>query len=214
MKKEFEGAESVLLPEKFAGLPALKKLRVEKKYRPSLLDNKIREGRTRVEARLLCKAKEAGVRVPFVYAVGGDYIVIERLDAITLNKIEGRGKHWKGKKSAGALGEKKISAKHWRMAGEYLAKLHSHGIAHGDYTPANLMLGKGGKLYVIDFGLGFSSFDEEDFAVDLLTMKNSLSPADAKEFVSGYLKLGKKSVFARMEKVQKRARYQEREPAE
>ncbi|MFA5108145.1 MAG: KEOPS complex kinase/ATPase Bud32 [Candidatus Micrarchaeia archaeon] len=193
MKKMDEGAEAILIPAKFAGFSALKKVRVQKKYRPSELDEKIRFSRTKVEARLLHKAKEAGVLCPYVFAIGEDFILMEKIDGKTLNKIE-----------------KKIDLKVYRLAGEYLAKLHSHNIMHGDYTPANLMLDGKGKLYVIDFGLGFSSHDFEDMAVDLLTMENSLSDENAKKFLSGYEKIGRKEAIVRMEKVRKRARYKDR----
>jgi len=197
-----EGAEAVLTPCKFAGFLALKKLRVEKKYRPSELDEKLRFERTRREARILGRAKEAGVLCPSVFAVGKDYILIEKLSGKTLNKI--------GKTRGGSVfGAGGIEGRVFFEAGELLAKLHSLDIAHGDYTPANLML-CGGKLYVIDFGLGIISTGDEEKAVDLLTFVDSVGEKEANWFLKGYLKIGKKAVFERMEKIESRGRYKEK----
>ena len=171
-----EGAEAVLTVQEFAGFCCLKKLRVSKKYRPVSLDEKLRFERTRREARLLVKAKEAGVLCPHVFAVSKDFILIEKLLGRTLNKVEKAGK------------------KSYFEAGALLAKLHSLNIAHGDYTPANLML-VGKKLYVIDFGLGFVSSEDEDKAVDLLTFVNAVGDKQAAEFLRGYLKFGERKII-------------------
>ncbi|MFH1306029.1 MAG: KEOPS complex kinase/ATPase Bud32 [Candidatus Micrarchaeota archaeon] len=196
MKKFDEGAEAILFQEKVCSFDALKKLRVEKKYRPEELDVKIRVGRTRIEARLMHKVKNAGVLCPYVFGIGEDYILMDKINGKTLNKL------------------KKVDKKLYKIAGEYLAKMHKLQIVHGDFTPANLMLGKDGKLYAIDFGLGFVSGDFEDFAVDVLTMANSVGEKEREEFFEGYLEYGEKRVIERMEKVQKRARYKLRKKGE
>lgn len=186
-----EGAEAVLEPCKFAGFSALKKVRLEKRYRPRELDERLRFARTRLEARLLHKAKEAGVLCPFVLAVGKDFLIIEKLDGKTLNKM------------------RKIEQKSLYNAGGILAKLHSLDIVHGDYTPANLMLCEG-KLFVIDFGLGIVSCEIEDKAVDLLTMCDAIGEEGEKVFLQGYAKYADSTAVKRMEEVRKRARYRER----
>ena len=95
-----------------------------------------------------------------------------------------------------------------KTAGIYLAKLHSADIIHGDFTPANLMIERG-KLFVIDFGLGFNSFDVEDKAVDVLTMLKAISAPQAQRFfLKGYSTYEKSaSILQRVEDVKKRARY-------
>lgn len=187
-----EGAEAVLTPCKFVGFSALKKLRVRKEYRPLELDEKLRFERTRREARLLGKAKEGGVLCPHVFAVGKDFILIEKLFGKTLNRIE------------------KISGKIFFEAGELLAKLHSLDIVHGDYTPANLMLDSK-KLYVIDFGLGIMSCEDEDKAVDLLTFVDSVGVKEGGDFLRGYLKCGERKIVERMKKIETRGRYKKKE---
>lgn len=191
-----EGAEAVLAPMEMAGVRVLSKERRSKPYRPSVLDEKIRSSRTRVEARLLAKAKEAGVPCPFVLAVGPYDLRIGRLEGKTLNKYDSG----------------KVPLSVWKLAGLYLARLHKAGIVHGDYTPANLMLdAKTGSLFVIDFGLGCISRDTEDFAVDVLTMKKALKEKKAQAaFLWGYKSEGEARVLRHMAEVEQRARYVDR----
>lgn len=208
-KKRLEGAEAVLAPISFAGFDALDKIRPQKPYRPQSLDLKIRSMRTRAEARLLHKAKSAQVPCPLVLAVGPYDIIIEKKKGKTLNRIE----------------SKKILPSTWKLAGEYLAMLHSAGIVHGDYTPANIMMieksekkeeskkdnANKASLCIIDFGLGFNTHDIEDFAVDVLTMKKALKEKAAqKAFLQGYESKGDWRVLRQMKEVEKRARYQDR----
>jgi len=187
-----EGAEAVLEPCEFAGFSALKKIRLEKDYRPKELDEKLRFERTRAEAKILHRAKEAKILCPHVFALGKDFIVIEKIGGKTLNRIE------------------KVEMRTFFEAGELLSKLHSLDIVHGDYTTANLML-DGKKLYVIDFGLGFISPDSEGKAVDLLTFVDSVKADEGEEFISGYLKVGNKKIVEKMKEIDSRARYKKRE---
>ncbi|MDE1798711.1 MAG: Kae1-associated serine/threonine protein kinase, partial [Candidatus Micrarchaeota archaeon] len=189
-------AEAVLKPVRFAGLPALKKERPAKAYRPAPLDERIRSSRTRVEARLLHRAKMAGVPCPTVLAAGPYSVTMSRMKGKTLHSLDGKNMpDWV-----------------WALAGRYLARLHGARIIHGDYTPANLMR-DGKSLFVIDFGLGSTSHDIEDYAVDALTMKKSLPAAAAKAFLLGYEKEGKaesRRVLKLVKEVEARARYQDR----
>lgn len=185
-----KGAEAKLYATTFCSMPALEKVRNAKKYRPSQLDEKIRRSRTKVEARLLSRAKDAKVLCPLVYSAGEFSITMEKLS---------------GKIFAGM----KISPTHANEFAKILARLHSLHIIHGDFTPANLMRTKNG-IAVIDFGLGFTSSDNEHKAVDLLTMKNALGKAGA-YFVQCYGAAGgSPAVVSLMKKVESRARYQDR----
>ena len=186
----------MLLPMEMAGVAVLSKERQSKPYRPRALDERIRSSRTRVEARLLSKAKAAGVPTPTVLAVGPYDIRISKLEGKTLNKYK--------------TGE--IPASVWKLAGLSLARLHKAGIVHGDYTPANLMLdAKTGSLFVIDFGLGSVSGDVEDHAVDVLTMKKALKEKKTQAaFLDGYKSEGEARVLKVMTEVESRARYVDR----
>lgn len=189
-----KGAEAVLKRVSVLGLAAVEKFRVGKKYRARQLDESIRSGRTKREARLLARAKEAGVLCPALYQVGKFFIRMQQL---------------KGKMLYHELRKRSISGRELAEAAGILAKLHSAGIVHGDYTPANLMLTAEG-MAVIDFGLGSISADAEDKATDVIMMKRSLGK-DGKSFVSAYARKGGKAGVVRMaSEIEKRARYMER----
>jgi len=183
------GAEAVLSKTQIIGIDAIVKKRIAKNYRLKGIDEKLRRERTRSEARILHKAKLAGVKCPTVLQVEEFEIVMGFLD-----------------------GERpQMNSRESKIAGETLAKLHSKDIIHGDYTPANIIIKGGskgtvGSFYVIDFGLGFISADIEDKAVDVFTMLRAISEKDA--FLSGYKTYSKaESVLKRVAKVEKRVRY-------
>jgi len=177
------GAEAVIVPVEFLGKKVLKKERRKKGYRINEIDFELRIGRTRREARLLHKAKLAGVSCPTVYEVGEDYIIMD--------KIEG-----------GKLSE---TPKELKAAGEILGKLHAAGIIHGDFTPYNLIVNPKG-ICAIDFGLGSFSKKTEAQADDVITMLRGIEKK--KHFLAGYGKFpGSKEVIARIERIESRARY-------
>lgn len=179
------GAEAIVKSGRFLGRSVVIKERRTKRYRAAELDQRLRTERTRQEARLLHKAKLAGVPTPIVLAVGRF--------SITMTKQGGR--------------RPKMDGSNTRKAGEYLARLHAAGIIHGDYTPANLLQNKK-ELVVIDFGLGFFSPGIEDKAVDAYTMLKTLRPGEGKAFLRGYQKYARYAeVMKRIEQVQGRVRY-------
>lgn len=181
------GAEAVISESNIIGITSVVKERIPKIYRVKQLDSKLRTERTKREARLLNKAKSIGVLCPTVLEVSEFRIAMTEI---------------KGKRPD--LSKNKFAA---RKTGEYMAMLHASDIIHGDYTPANLIL-SGKTLFVIDFGLGFNSFDVEDKAVDVLTMLKAVPEAAQKAFIAGYSKYkNAKSVLRRVEEVKKRARY-------
>lgn len=187
-----EGAEAVIYLLEFPYLKLIKKVRIEKKYREKTLDNRLRFSRTKTEAKILHKAKKVFVPCPYVLGVEGDFLLLEYLDGTTLNNLE------------------KVPNSLLEQSAKYLSDLHKADIIHGDYTFANLFLTKDKKLYVIDFGLSFISSDMEDKAVDLLTMLKSLQKNKARLFANYYQKFGTKEIVELAKKIQKRARYEER----
>ncbi len=177
------GAEAVVSGKSLLGDSVLVKDRISKGYRIRKLDERLRRERTRSEARLLHKAKLAGVPCPTVLEVDEF--------SITMSVIHGS--------------RPKMSGKECLECGKMLAKLHAADIIHGDYTPANIISEKG-KLFVIDFGLGFVSRDIEDKAVDVFTMLRAISGKD--DFMKGYGSYSKaKSVLKRVKGVESRVRY-------
>lgn len=170
MKKLFQGAEAVISEE--AG--AIIKERTTKGYRIKELDDSIRRKRTKSEARLLREARRCGVTVP--------YIIEENDYSLKLEKIS-------GKKARDAFTVRAAAG-----MGSALAKLHSNGIIHGDFTTSNIILNSK-SVFIVDFGLSFFSPKDEDKATDLFLLKENLNashPALAAKAWNAFLKAYKK----------------------
>jgi Kae1-associated kinase Bud32 len=208
------GAEAVLEKGSLIGHEVVRKVRASKGYRVQELDQALRRERTRSEARLLHRAKLAGVSCPTVLEVDDFSIVMTFIDGTRPG----------------------MDTEQAFVAGSVLAKLHQNDIIHGDYTPANLIetskdRGASDSLFVIDFGLGFVSNDIEDKATDVFTMlralkgkgsgsvknkKNKKSSSDSEKnisdpsvsFIDGYKRYEKSaSVLERVKGIEKRVRY-------
>ena len=190
-----KGAEAILKKTRVLSFAAVEKFRPKKKYRAPALDEKIRRERTRREARLLARAKEAGVICPVVYEVS-DFSI--------------RMKFLEGEMLYHAMRKRTITQKEIASAARILAALHSVDVVHGDFTPANLMNTREG-MAVIDFGLGSISNDNEDKGTDIVTMEKALSAKEGKAFAAAYARAGGKAPVLRMaEEIGKRGRYMER----
>ncbi|MEM4348013.1 MAG: KEOPS complex kinase/ATPase Bud32 [Candidatus Anstonellaceae archaeon] len=188
------GAEAIIRKSTFLGCKAVRKIRTPKTYRNRQLDLAIRESRTKREARVLARAKQAGIICPVVYYVDEFSILMKFIEGKMLHRMLQTGK---------------ITSKHIKEAAKILAKLHEYDIIHGDYTPANLMVTSEG-MAVIDFGLSFISQDVEDKATDLVTMKHALGSL-GEGFVRHYLSAkGSRNVVEAAIKIESRARYMER----
>lgn len=151
------GAEALLIHSN----GKLIKRRIPKGYRHPDLDKKIRVRRTRSEAKLLEKSSKI-LDVPKILKVD------EKNAEIDMEFIPGkRLSEWLDKfdlKEAEKICEK---------IGENTAKLHNQGIIHGDLTTSNMILHEG-KIFFIDFGLGFHSSRIEDKAVDMHLLRQAL----------------------------------------
>ena len=195
------GAEALILLD---GKNVIKR-RIKKSYRMEAIDEEIRKLRTRSEAKLLLKASRL-ISVPEIKNVNYDS------KEISMEFLEGK-KLSEYLDSFSLEEQKKIC----RIIGEATAKLHNADIIHGDLTTSNMIL-KDGKVFFIDFGLGFQSHKIENKAVDLHLLRQAL---EAKHFrhwvalfaqvVSGY-SASKNSglVLKQFEKVEKRGRYKEK----
>ena len=180
-----KGAESIVRVSKFLGKKIVVKERIPKTYRTKELDMNLRKTRTKIEARLLNKAKKAGVVCPTVWCVEEYTLYLSFI---------------KGKRPV-------MNEKNAQKAGIILAQLHHADIIHGDYTPANLILDT--EMVVIDFGLGFFSTDVEDKAIDVLTMRNAIATEEGKKaFLKGYSSYqNAPSILKRIKQVESRVRY-------
>lgn len=189
-----QGAEAIL--EKNEN--RVVKKRTEKGYRIKELDERIRRERTNFEAKLLTKAKRAGVKAPKVFSVKKYEIEMEYIEGLLLrDNIEN-------------LDIEKISKK----IGESIAKLHEQNIVHGDLTTSNMIL-KEDEIYFIDFGLGFDSIRVEDKAVDLRVLEEAVEAKHYKNaqkifknILNGYKSYpDSEKILKQLEKVRKRGRY-------
>ena len=177
------------------------KERIKKSYRIQELDDKLRKRRTALEARLLREARRAGVLTPQVLEEEKTSLKMEFID---------------GQKVKDVLDENCTDI--CKEIGRNVALLHNYDIIHGDLTTSNMLL-KGNKLYFIDFGLGFISKREEDKAVDLYLLHETLESTHfdimekAWKAVLGSYKRhyqGSDKVIKALLKVESRGRYKER----
>lgn len=99
------------------------------------------------EFRLTARLHDAGLPVPRPVAAravraGAFYtgdIITARLAATPLSQLIGNGA---------------LDAAAWRAAGTSVARLHAAGLDHADLNLHNLLLGRDGKVYVIDLDRG------------------------------------------------------------
>ncbi len=198
------GAEAEIYRTKWMGKDVIIKRRVRKGYRIKELDEEIRRKRTREEAILMAEARKAGISVPIIYYV--DVVKTE----IVMEYV--RGKRIKDFID-GENGEtqKKIC----RMIGESVAKMHNHGIIHGDLTTSNMILAD--KLYFIDFGLGMKSFENEARGVDMHLLMEAFNAAHRNEKLFKWVFEAyeenfdeAKEIKKKIEEIMKRGRYMRR----
>ena len=188
-----QGAEAIIYK---SGNKVVKD-RISKTYRHPELDKKIIRRRTKSENKLLNKAAKL---------IPSPEPEIEGVNKLVMPFI-------KGKKLSEHLEElnwKKIC----KQIGQQIAALHDSDLIHSDLTTSNMILDPKGKLYFIDFGLGYHSGRIEDKAVDLHLIKQAL---EAKHFSiwkdcwkiiqTNYTSKDKKRTLDQLKKVESRGRY-------
>ena len=218
------GAEAILIHKD----GNLIKRRINKSYRLQVLDEKLRKQRTKKESKLLEKSIKL---IPVPKLIKTD------------NKQEIDMEFIQGLKLSDHLDNLKDAEEVCIQIGNNIAKLHDADIIHGDLTTSNMIYvendninknnnklitnnipkeladnnDNSGKVYFIDFGLGFESKKIEDKAVDLHLIKQAL---EAKHFnnyerffkaiLEGY-KISKhhEATIQRLKAVEKRGRYKQ-----
>ncbi len=188
------GAEAVLSRSG----STITKERIKKGYRLEQIDTLLRKKRNRTEAALLREARRAGVNVP--------QVIEEKEFSMRIELIEGD----KVRDAINGENCEEIA----RKIGESAAKLHGHGIIHGDLTTSNMVL-RDKQIYLIDFGLGFFSGKNEDKATDLHLLHQALESTHFSilertwtTILSAYGEGGK--VIKTLAEIEKRGRYKER----
>jgi len=196
----YKGAEATLYKDEYLGYTTVEKERKPKKHRIEELDKTIREKRTKNEVKMIKKAREA-VNTPYIFSIDPEN------SKITMEYIEGqtlKERIKKGKEDPGEIGKK---------IGELIKNLHGLNIVHNDLTTSNIIR-KDNELYFIDFGLTENTKKTEDKAMDLLVFKKMLKSTHWKQFKEIWENLkkqyDKKNVLNRLRKIEKRARYTEK----
>ncbi|HUB92649.1 MAG TPA: KEOPS complex kinase/ATPase Bud32 [Candidatus Saccharimonadales bacterium] len=190
MIKLGEGAEAKIYLTRIFGRAVLLKRREPKKYRIRELDERLRRERTRAEARIMLRLSKAGIPAPRPVAVGRFSIYMEMLPGRLLK-------------------DARPGAETLRRVGRLLGAIHGQNIAHGDFTPANIML-SGKRIHIIDFGLSEVTNSQEEKALDLLLMKRALTKAQYAAFERSYSRSYSKglAVINRLGEIERRGRYQ------
>jgi N6-L-threonylcarbamoyladenine synthase/protein kinase Bud32 len=204
-----QGAEARVT---FAGTE-VRKEREPRSYRHPALDERLRERRTRREARLTSAARREGVPTPVVRDVdpAEGRLVLQHVGDRDL-------------RAAPTVPRVRALARH-------LATLHEAGFVHGDPTPRNVRVrgegtdpgdGVGGGeadgggdpgLFLIDFGLGYHTGHPEDHAMDLHVLLGSIAGTtdDADRLreaaLDAYREAGDGAVLERLADIEGRGRY-------
>ena len=209
MKEDLRGAESKLFLKKWFNIQALHKVRFPKSYRIKELDFQFRKSRTIHEAKLLAKAKEAGVRTPIIFEIDilNTTLVLEYLDGEILKTLLPK------------ISKKEIQ-EICEQLGEDIGKLHNAGIIHGDLTTSNIIKNPNEKqLAFVDFGLGYISDRLEDFGIDLFLLERAFRNTHSTIFttawkmvIKGYRKTStnSKDIENKLLEISSRGRYSER----
>jgi Kae1-associated kinase Bud32 len=188
----------------YLGRPAVFKRRRPKGYRIPEIEAAVARTRMRNEARLMRRARAAGVAVPAVLSVDppAQTLVLEYLGPNSLRST-----------FDGLPGASRRAVA--RQAGRAAGRLHRAGIVHGDLTTSN-MIERGGRLFLFDFSLGRIAGDPEDFAVDLKAFKDSFAAThleharDFREVLRGYgdaMGARGKGVVDQIARIERRRRY-------
>ncbi len=189
------GAEAVI---RLNGNEVVKE-RISKSYRHPEIDEDLRKTRTRREAKVISKLKEAGVPCPELKEMDDSEmkVVMEFIDGDKVRDVL----HNNPEK----LGEE---------IGEILGKMHNANIIHHDLTTSNMIL-RNEKIHFIDFGLSFFSQKAEDKAVDIHLLDRAMEsyhhkiyPACFDAAIRGYKKscATHSEVLSRFEQVKSRGR--------
>ncbi|MDI6730465.1 MAG: KEOPS complex kinase/ATPase Bud32 [Candidatus Altarchaeum sp.] len=210
-----KGAESNLYKDG----KILIKERIKKDYRIREIDEKLRKKRTLSESKILKKLKKEKVNVPDIVKVDEQNfkIFMKFIDGNLMKDIEVENDKVQDDLTGIA-----------KQLGRQIAKIHCLSIIHNDLTTSNIIISndeenKEKKVYIIDFGLSFTSQRDEDKATDLVVLEHSLNTTGFgflfEDVIAGYKEdyekfgLSQKAAqtFKRFKEVKKRVRYFEEE---
>jgi len=192
-----QGAEAII----YLKNNQILKKRIKKSYRIDKIDKKLRNSRTKSEAKIMNKLSK--------------FINVPKILEVDKNKQEILMEYIKGEKLSDNL-EKSKYKKICEQIGKILTKMHDQNIIHGDLTTNNMIYIKN-KIYLIDFGLSFHSRKIEDKATDLYLLKQSLKARHNKIskkcfsiVLNNYKSKDYIQIISRIKKVESRGRYKKK----
>ena len=172
-------AESDIYLSKYLGQEVIVKKRVKKPYRNPTLDTRLRLLRTYREANIIYQSHKNGIPVPKLYLVSlkSTAVIYGYIRGTTLSSylLENSPEE---------------CIPYINEMGRIIGRLHSTEVVHGDPHPANFII-SGDKLFIIDFGLAFTSSSIKDQVYDLDVVYRSLYsliPRYAEEYFNIFLK--------------------------
>ena len=202
-----KGAEASLFLATWHGKRVVIKQRLPKTYRPPQLDQKIRRYRTVHEPQLIHQAKRAGVPTPTIFMVDieNSTIIMEYIEGVQIKQMLD-------------VVQAEDRSKICRKIGAEIAKLHQHGIVHGDLTTSNMILNSEDTVVFVDFGLGDKTTELEAQGVDLHLFKRALQSTHFihaeecfTEVLQGYRGVAgsesKSAICEKIREIEKRGRY-------
>ncbi len=193
-----KGAEASLTEEIFRGRKALRKQRLAKSYRIPELDHKIRKARILQEFQVLHALDRAGIGVPIVYGFDPDR------NSLTVERIE--GKQLRDISRTGTFPD---------ILNDLISivdRMHRCDISHGDLTLSNIMINRNGELLLIDPSMGTTDATDEEKAVDLFLLEESMRSSgipdpESIEAIYNKLERGDSTVIEKLNQLKKRRRY-------
>jgi TP53 regulating kinase-like protein len=204
-----KGAEASLFLADWHERKVIIKVRLPKQYRPPALDERIRNYRTVHEPQLMHEAKAAGVLTPLIYMVNvtESSIIMEYVDGHQVKQL---------------LNNVSKDERHDLCVtiGESVARLHRHGLIHGDLTTSNMILSRDRRVFFVDFGLGEKNSELEAQGVDLHLMKRALQSTHYlfweecfRDLLCGYTSIlgvaATENVYEKIREIERRGRYVE-----
>ncbi len=203
MKLIRRGAEAEIHVSELNGRTVAVKTRVPKSYRHEEIDKRLREARTKLEAKLISEARSYGIPTPIIYDVN----ILE--NQITMDYIDGI----RIKERLHEVDEKEQKDLCLEI-GKSLGRLHKNHIIHGDLTTSNMIL-MDGKIFFIDFSLGGKSKEMEDKGVDLHLLSEAFESTHSEilgifdHVLEGYKEEyeGADMVLKKVKEIEKRGRY-------
>jgi TP53 regulating kinase-like protein len=197
------GAEAEIYLSEWNGRQVAVKRRVPKSYRAEEIDKRLREARTKLEAKLISEARSYGVSTPIIYDVdiSQNQIIMDYIEGTRikekLHKIDSEG-------------QKKLC----NDIGKSVGRLHKNHLIHGDLTTSN-MISRNGKIHFIDFSLGSKSKEIEAKGVDLHLLSEAFESTHSEILgMFDYVLEGYKEEYAeadlvikKVKEIEKRGRY-------